>query len=48
MLLDEVGIGGDRIEMFNIGASEGPKFAEAVKSMTERVKKLGPSPLRKK
>ena len=32
--------------MFNMSASMGPKFAEVVDEMTERVRKLGPSPLR--
>jgi DNA-binding ferritin-like protein len=32
--------------MFNMSASEGPKFAETVDEMTERLRKLGPSPLR--
>ena len=32
--------------MFNMSASMGPKFAETVDEMTERVSKLGPSPLR--
>jgi len=45
-LLDEVGIGGERLEMFNMSAGEGTKFAAAVEAMTERIKKLGPSPLR--
>ena len=45
-LLDEVGIGGERLEMFNMSAGEGTKFAAAAREMTERVKKLGPSPLR--
>ena len=44
-LLDEIGLGGDRLEMFHIGASEAGLFAETVKLMTERVKKLGPNPL---
>lgn len=47
-LLDEIGLGGERLEFFNIGASEGPKFAEAVETMTERAKKLGPSPIKHK
>lgn len=47
-LLDELGIGGERLEMFHIGASDAPLFAEAVEIMTERVKELGPSPLRQK
>ena len=32
--------------MFNMSASMGPKFAETANEMTERVRKLGPSPLR--
>lgn len=44
-LLDEIGIGGDRLEMFNLSGSMGPRFAEIASEMTERIKKLGPSPL---
>ena len=44
MLLDEIGIGGDRLEMFNLSASMGPKFAEMARTMTDRAKELGPSP----
>ncbi len=29
-----------------MSASEGPKFAETVDEMTERLRELGPSPLR--
>ena len=47
-LLDEIGIGGERLEMFHIGASEAPLFAEAVETMTNRAKELGPNPLRRK
>ncbi len=32
--------------MFNMSASMGPKFAETADEMTERVRKLGPSPLK--
>ena len=42
-----MGIEGDRVEMFNIGASDAPKFAAASNEMTERAKRLGPNPLRK-
>jgi hypothetical protein len=45
-LLKEAGIEPERLEMFNMSASMGPKFAETANEMTERVKKLGPSPLR--
>jgi F420-non-reducing hydrogenase iron-sulfur subunit len=45
-LLDETGIGGDRLEMYHIGASDAPLWVERVKEMVGRVKKLGPNPLR--
>jgi len=44
-LLEEVGLGGDRLEMFHIGASDAPKWAEAVEMMTRRALELGPNPL---
>ncbi len=46
LLLDELGLGGDRIEMYHIGASDAMLWAEKVKEMTERIKKLGPNPLK--
>ncbi len=45
-LLAEAGIEPERLEMFNMSASMGPKFAETANEMTDRVRKLGPSPLR--
>jgi F420-non-reducing hydrogenase iron-sulfur subunit len=45
-LLDELGIGADRLEMYHIGASDAPLWAERVEEMTERVQRLGPNPLR--
>jgi coenzyme F420-reducing hydrogenase delta subunit len=47
-LLDEIGLGGDRLEMFHIGASDAPKWAQAVEMMTRRALELGPNPLRAK
>jgi coenzyme F420-reducing hydrogenase delta subunit len=41
-LLDEVGIGGERLQMYNMSAGEAAKFVAAAKEMTERLKKLGP------
>jgi len=46
-LLAEVGLEPERLEMFNMGASDATKFAAAVEEMTKRAKELGPSPLRK-
>jgi F420-non-reducing hydrogenase iron-sulfur subunit len=46
-LLEEVGLEPDRVEMFNLGASDAPLFASACNEMTERARRLGPNPLRK-
>jgi len=46
VLLEELGLGGGRLEMFHIGASDAPKWAEAVQMMTRRALELGPNPLR--
>ena len=46
-LLQEVGLEPERVEMFNLGASDAPKFASACNEMTERARRLGPNPLRK-
>ena len=45
-LLDELGIGGDRIDMFFMSAAEADKFVSAVNEMTARLQKLGPNPLK--
>ena len=44
-ILDAVGIGGERLEMFNISSSEGPRFVQITTEMTEHMRKLGPSPM---
>lgn len=41
-LLEEVGIEGDRVEMYNLSSAMGGRFAEIVTEMTEKVKELGP------
>lgn len=47
-LLRRIGIESDRVRMFNMSSAMGKKWAEAVTEMDETVRKLGPSPLRKK
>jgi coenzyme F420-reducing hydrogenase delta subunit len=44
--LSEIGLEPDRLGMFNLSSAEGPRFAEIVKTMVERIKRLGRSPLR--
>jgi F420-non-reducing hydrogenase iron-sulfur subunit len=47
-LIAEVGLEPERLEMFNMSAAMGPRFAEVAREFTERIKNLGPSPLNKK
>jgi F420-non-reducing hydrogenase iron-sulfur subunit len=45
-LLQSVGIDPARLEMYNLSAAMGPRWAEICTEFTERIKKLGPSPVR--
>ena len=45
-LLDEVGIGGERLEMHFVSGGMGETFAQIAQEITDRVKTLGPSPLK--
>lgn len=47
-LLDEIGIGGERLDIFFMSGSQALAFANAARTMTERVRKLGPNPLKTK
>jgi coenzyme F420-reducing hydrogenase delta subunit len=44
-LLSEIGLEPERLEMFNLSSAEGPRFAEIVTTMVDRLKRLGKSPL---
>jgi len=44
-LIEEAGIDPERLEMFNLSAAEGPRWAEICTQFTERIRKLGPSPV---
>ena len=46
-LLERIGIEPERLEMFNLSSAEGPRFAAIAREMTEKIKALGPSPLRR-
>jgi coenzyme F420-reducing hydrogenase delta subunit len=48
MLLEEIGIEGDRVRMYNLSSGEGPTFAAYAKEMTEHIKALGPNRLNDK
>jgi coenzyme F420-reducing hydrogenase delta subunit len=46
-LMDEIGLGGERLEMYNLSSAQGARFAEIANEMTERIRNLGPNPLNK-
>ncbi len=46
-ILEDVGIEKERLLLRWVSASEGERFANTVKELTNKIKKLGPSPLRK-
>jgi coenzyme F420-reducing hydrogenase delta subunit len=45
-LLAEIGLERERVEMFNMSAAMAATFVEAATEMNERIKALGPNPLR--
>jgi F420-non-reducing hydrogenase iron-sulfur subunit len=45
-LLDEIGIGGERVEMVFMSAGMGERFAQTANDMTEKIRKLGPNPVK--
>jgi len=45
-LLDEINIGGERVEMILMSAGMGERFAQTAADMTEKIRKLGPNPVK--
>lgn len=44
-ILRSIGIEPERCEMFNLSSAMGVRFAEIAREMTERIMKMGPSPI---
>jgi len=44
---EQMGFDPERLEMYNLSSSEGPRFAAIAQEVAERAFKLGPSPVRK-
>ena len=47
VILDTVGVGGERLRMVNLSSSDGPKFARIAEEMMARIAAAGPNPLRR-
>jgi coenzyme F420-reducing hydrogenase delta subunit len=45
-ILDEIGIGGNRVSMHNIDPSDADAFSRVTGEIKETIEKLGPSPLK--
>jgi len=45
-ILDTVGVDGERVQMYNLSSSEGPRFAQIATEMFEKISELGPSPIK--
>jgi F420-non-reducing hydrogenase iron-sulfur subunit len=45
-LLEEIGLGGERVAMVNLSTAMGPQFAETVTEITAKIQELGPNPLK--
>lgn len=45
-LLDTIGVGGERVQMYNLSSSEAPRFVEIAVEMDARIRELGPNPIK--
>ena len=45
-ILETIGIEGERVQMYNLSSSDGPLFAKYAQEMDERIRKLGPNPIK--
>jgi coenzyme F420-reducing hydrogenase delta subunit len=45
-ILKEIGLESERLDIYFMSGSQGQSFAMAAQEMTERIRKLGPNPLR--
>jgi F420-non-reducing hydrogenase iron-sulfur subunit len=46
-LLDEIGMGGERLEMITMSAGMGERFAATASDFTEKIRRLGPNPAKR-
>jgi len=45
-ILEKIGIGGERVEMYNLSSSEAPQFVKVAEEMSRKIATLGPNPLK--
>ncbi|MCU0598478.1 MAG: hydrogenase iron-sulfur subunit [Desulfobacterales bacterium] len=47
-ILNTIGVGGDRVQMYNLSSSDAPLFVKYANEMNERIMGLGPNPVKLK
>ena len=45
-VLDAIGIGGQRAQMYNLSSGEGTRFAQFAQEMEARIQEMGPNPIK--
>ena len=45
-ILESIKIGGERAQMFNLSSSEAPLFVKRISEFTEKLKEMGPNPMK--
>ena len=45
-ILDVIGVGGERAQMYNLSSSEAPRFVQSAFEMDEKIRTLGPNPIK--
>ena len=46
-VLEDLGVEPERVEMYNLSAGEGPRFAEIAIEMDKKIREIGPTPIKK-
>ena len=45
-IVESIGINPERVAMYNLSAAQVPKFVEIAREMTDKIKALGPNPVK--
>src|SRR4030066_1731858 len=45
-ILEKIGLGGERGQMYNLSSSEAPRFVQIASEMTQKITSLGPNPIK--
>ena len=46
-ILETIGVGGERVQMYNLSSAEGPRFARIAEEMVTKILELGPNPVKR-